>query len=135
MGLGRLRVKCSCGEVMNVMPGDICSNCKKPIELPPDGMITLYRMGSPLGIAGGFGIYINGEPYGYIGNKESVHIPLPYGAYNIHIACGMNRRCTDIVVNLTPENRRAYAKLYMKPGFWSNSFVLFPTTAEEMPEV
>lgn len=128
-----LRVKCSCGSVENAMPGNLCPNCRRPLEFAPDGLISIYRMGSPLGIAGGFGIYINGEPMGYIGNRETVRIPVKYGTYSIHIAVGMNRRCTDLVVNITPQSRYAYAKVWMKPGFWTNSFVLEPAKAEEMP--
>ncbi len=128
------RVKCACGEVMNIEPGQICPKCKQAVQIPPDGMISLYRKGSPMGIASGFGIYIDGQPMGHIGNKETVHIPLPYGTHNIHVAVGMSRRCKDLTVNLTPDNRIAYAKVYMKPGFWTNSFVIEPSTAAEMPE-
>ena len=128
-----LRVKCSCGHVLDAAPGNVCPKCRKPLEFPEDGLITIYRKGSPYGIAGGFGIYINGEPMGHIGNKQTVFIPVKYGSYNIHVAVGMSRRCTDLVAELTPENRRAYAKVWIKPGFWSNSFVLEPATAEEMP--
>lgn len=48
-----LRVKCTCGHVMNAAPGNLCPKCKKPLDFPPDGLISLYRMGSPLGIAAG----------------------------------------------------------------------------------
>ena len=129
-----LRVKCTCGNVLHAHPGKSCSKCGKPLVFPADAMISLYRKGSPLGIAGGFGIYINGEPMGYVGNRETVNIPLPYGTYTLHVAVGMNRRCTDYTVNLTPENRIAYCKVWMRPGFWSNTFVLEPATAEEMPQ-
>ncbi len=129
------RVKCGCGNVMNVAPGNVCPKCRQVVQIPPDGMITLYRMGSPLGVAGGFGIYIDNQPMGHIGNKETLHIPLPYGTHNLHVAVGMNRRCTDLVFNLTPENRVAYAKVYMKPGFWTNSFVIAPADPSEMPEL
>lgn len=128
-----LRVKCSCGHVLNAAPGNVCSKCKKPLEFPPDGLISLYRKGSPLGIAGGFGIYLNGEPMGYVGNRETVRIPVKYGTYTLHVAVGMNRRCTDLVIEITPDNRHAYAKVWMKPGFWSNTFVIEPATKDEMP--
>lgn len=129
-----LRVKCSCGHVSNVAPGEICPKCKQPINIPTDALLTIYRKGSPIGVASGFGIYINGEPMGHIGNKETVKIPLNYGSYNLHIASGMNRRCNDLVFNFTPENRFGYAKIWMKMGFWTNSFVIEPATAAEMPE-
>lgn len=128
------RVKCSCGEVANAKPGDMCRKCKQPIPFAPDGMISLYRKGSPLGIAGGFGIYLDGQPYGYIGNRETVHIPVSYGSHNLHVAVGMNRRCNDFTINITPENREAFVKVWMKPGFWTNSFVLETASREEMPK-
>ena len=130
----QLRVKCSCGHVLNTTPGSICPKCKKPLEISPDALITLYRKGSPLGVAGGFGIYINGEPYGYIGNRETVKIPVKYGKYQLHVAVGMNRGCNDMIFDFTPENRFGYAKVWMKPGFWTNSFVIEPAKREEMPE-
>ena len=130
-----LRVKCACGHVSNIVPGAVCPKCKQPVAISGDAVITLYRKGSPLGIAGGFGVYIDGEPYGHIGNKETIHIPLPYGTHNLHIATGMNRRCNDMQFTFTPENRRAFVKVWMKPGFWTNSFVLEPATPDEMPEV
>ena len=132
--MSKLRVKCSCGEVMNAQPGGICSKCKKPLEIPGDAVIRLYRMGSPLGVAGGFGIYLNGEPMGHIGNKETVMLPVKYGTYTLHVAAGMNRKCQDLTCTLTPENRFANAKVWMKPGFWSNSFVIEPAAPEEMPD-
>ncbi|MDO4748337.1 MAG: hypothetical protein Q4A12_04070 [Eubacteriales bacterium] len=131
--MANLRVKCSCGEVVNGVPGSICPRCKQPLVFPEDAAIYLYRKGSPLGIAGGFGIYINGEPYGHIGNKETLCFPLKYGSYNLHIATGMNRRCNDLVFNLSPEHRIAYTKVWMKPGFWSNSFVLEVCSQQDMP--
>ena len=133
--MSKLRVKCSCGEVMNAQPGGICSKCKKPLDIPGDAVIRLYRMGSPLGVAGGFGIYLNGEPMGHIGNKETVMLPVKYGTYTLHVAAGMNRRCNDYPITMTPEKPRAYAKVWMKPGFWTNSFVLEAATEGEMPEL
>ena len=132
--MSKLRVKCSCGEVMNAQPGGICSKCKKPLDIPGDAVIRLYRMGSPLGVAGGFGIYLNGEPMGHIGNKETVMLPVKYGTDTLHVAAGMNRKCQDLTCTLTPENRFANAKVWMKPGFWSNSFVIEPAAPEEMPD-
>lgn len=129
-----LRVKCSCGNVVNAAPGNSCPKCKRPLEIPEDGLISLYRKGSPLGIAGGFGIYINGEPMGYVGNRETVRIPVEYGSYTLHVAAGMSRKCNDLTLHITPENRQGYAKVWMKPGFWANSFVIEPATAEEMPK-
>ena len=124
----KIRIKCPhCKKAANVFPNNtVCPECKKPVQLPPDGCIYLYRQGSPYGVAGGFGIYLNGEPYGHIGNKELLCFPLPYGTYTIHCAVGMSRKCRDMQITLSPENRVAYTKVYIKPGFWANSFVIEP---------
>ncbi len=125
----KIRIKCPhCGEASNVHAGSaaVCPECQKPVPAVSEGWLYLYRQGSPLGIAGGFGIYLNNVPYGYIGNKELLCMPLPFGTYNIHCAAGMNRKCVDMQVTLTPENPMAYAKVYMKAGFWTNSFVVEP---------
>ena len=121
-----LRVKCPyCGEVMNAPSLNVvCPKCKANIESSEEGSIYIYRQGSPYGIAGKFGLYINEQPFGYIGNKELVRIPVKYGEYNIHSAVGMSRKCRDLKVSITPENPAAYTKVYIKPGFWTNSFVV-----------
>ena len=124
----KIRIKCpNCKEVYNVEPGTpVCPKCHQPVQADNEAGIYLYRQGSPYGIAGGFGIYINGDPVGYIGNKELLRFPLPYGTYTLHCAVGMSRKCRDLQINLTPENSVAYAKVYIKPGFWANSFVIEP---------
>lgn len=124
----KIRFKCPhCNEVSNLAANAVsCPKCHQPITLSPEACIYLYRQGSPIGIGGGFGIYVNGEPFGHIGNKELLCFPLPYGTYNLHCAAGMSRRCRDMQITLTPEARIAYAKVYMKPGFWTNSFVIEP---------
>ena len=127
------RVKCSCGNVLDATEGTVCAKCRQPVTIPQGGMIHLYRKGSPYGVAGGFGIYINNVPLGHIGNKQTVNMPVSYGTYTLHVAVGMSRKCRDLTVNITPENPVAYAKVYIKPGFWANSFVIEPSTKEEMP--
>lgn len=124
----KLRVKCNkCGKVVNTVPGNFtCPECKMQMDIPPQACVYLYRQGSFYGVAGGFGIYVNGEPYGFIGNKETLCIPLPFGTHTFHCAVGMSRRCRDLQITLTPENPQAYAKVYIKPGFWTNSFVIEP---------
>lgn len=130
-----LRVKCSCGNVSNSHEGQFCTKCHAPITIPQGGTIYLYRMGSPLGIAGGFGIYLNGQPFGHIGNKETLRIPVTFGSYTLHVAAGMNRKCNDMVLNITPESPNAYVKVHMRPGFFSNSFVLEPSDPQDMPNL
>ena len=133
MAINNFRIKCNCGLVQDAAAGAVCPQCKQPINFPQGGMIYLYRKGSPMGVAGGFGIYINGTPLGLIGNKQTVAIPVGFGTYNLHVAAGMNRKCKDLAINITPEHPIAFAKVYMKPGFWTNSFVVEPSTQEEMP--
>ena len=79
----KLRVKCPCcRKVVNLHPqSPVCPECHQPVTPSPEGCIYLYRQGSPYGVGGGFGIFINGDPYGYIGNKELLCFPLPYGTY------------------------------------------------------
>ena len=55
-----LRIKCpSCGNVADVPGNGNCAKCNNPLVLPEDGVIQMYRMGNPLGMAVGFGIYLN----------------------------------------------------------------------------
>ena len=124
----KIRIKCPhCKEASNVLSvNSACPECGKPLELSEEGSIYIYRQGSFYGIAGGFGLFINGEPFGYIGNKELLRIPVKFGTYNIHSAVGMSRKCRDLQVTITPENPEAYTKVYIKPGFWTNSFVVEP---------
>ena len=122
----KIRIKCPlCGEAKNVHSiNEVCPECHNPMNIAEEGNIYIYRQGSPYGIAGGFGLFLNGQPYGYIGNKELLRIPVRFGTYNIHSAVGMSRKCQDLQVTITPENPVAYTKVYIKPGFWANSFVI-----------
>lgn len=124
----KIRIKCPhCGEAQNISSvNEACSKCKNPLNVSEEGSIYIYRQGSPYGIAGGFGLYLNDHPYGYIGNKELLRLPLKFGTYNIHSAVGMSRKCRDLQVTISPENPVAYTKVYIKPGFWTNSFVVEP---------
>lgn len=124
--IAQVRVKCPyCGEANNVSAmNEPCRKCKQPQNMKGEGSIYIYRQGSFYGIAGGFGLYLNGVPYGHIGNRELLRIPVPFGTYNIHSAVGMSRECRDLVVNITPETPVAFTKVYIKPGFWTNSFVV-----------
>ena len=124
----KIRFKCPhCGEATNV-PAEVgnCPKCQQPFNLSGCASIFIYRQGSPYGIAGGFGLYIDEQPYGYIGNKELLRIPVNFGTHNIHAAVGMSRKCRDMQVTLTPQMPVTYTKVYIKPGFWANSFVIEP---------
>ena len=123
-----IRVLCPhCKNANNVHSiQEVCPSCKNPMYIEEEGTLFLYRQGSFYGVAGGFGVYLNSTPFGYIGNRELLRIPLKFGTYNIHCAVGMSRKCRDMQVTLSPENPVAYAKVYIKPGFWTNSFVVEP---------
>ncbi|MBE5746608.1 MAG: hypothetical protein E7352_00305 [Clostridiales bacterium] len=128
------RVKCSsCGHVGDISSDCECPKCKNALSVTHEGGVQIYRMGSPVGVAVGYGIYINGQPYGHLANKESVKIPLPYGTYTFHFTCGMTRKCQDVTVEITPEKRIAYIKARIKMGFWSNKIFAELVNAEDMP--
>ncbi len=128
------RVKCpTCGEVLNIDMNMPCPKCGTPLQAYHMAEIHLYRMGSPIGVAVGYGIYINGQPMGHLGNKESLRIPLPYGTYTIHFTCGMTRKCEDATVVLTPEMPVAYIKGSIKAGFWTNKLRATVVRRDEMP--
>ena len=134
--MSKFRVKCPhCGQVSNIQDNGQCPKCGTAIDTNQPAALRLYRMGNPIGMAVGFGIYINGEPYGHLGNKESVCIPLPYGTYTVRMTAGLNRRCKDYEVRLTPEAPLACAKAHLKVGVVLNSVVIEPARPEDMPPV
>ena len=130
-----LRFKCKhCSTVADVSPANpVCPKCGRAIEGYDGGFVQIYRMGSPVGIAVGYGTYINGEPYGHIANTQSVRIPLPYGTYNLHFTCGMTRKCQDVQVTLTPDSPAAYVKAHLRMGFWSHKIIAEIVDQSTMP--
>ncbi len=131
-----LRIKCpSCGNVVDVAStGSPCAKCGNALNLPEEGMIQIYRMGSPLGIAVGMGIYINENPLGHLANAESIRIPVPYGHYKVHMTHGMNRKCKDVEVDVSPAERIVYIKAHLKMGLISNTVVLEQVSGDTMPQ-
>ena len=128
------RMKCpACGKVTDVAADGPCPACKQPMMIWRGGGVQVYRMGSPMGMAVGYGTYINGQPYGHIGNCESVYFPLPFGTYTFHFTCGMTRKCEDVTVTITPEQPFAFVKARIKMGFWANSIVAEQVSQQEMP--
>ncbi len=131
----RYRIKCpSCGTVSNVSGNGPCPRCGSLISVETPASFSLYRMGDFRGSATGLSIYINNEPYGQIGNRECLTFPMPYGEYLIHIACGMNRKCNDPVIKLSPEDPNVYMQIRMKAGFFQNSFILNRADPSTMPQ-
>ena len=106
-----LRFKCKyCSTVSDLSPANpVCPKCGQTVEGYEGGFIQIYRMGSPVGIAVG------------------------YGTYNLHFTCGMTRRCQDVVVTLSPESPAAYVKARIKMGFWANKIIAEEVDASTMP--
>ncbi|MBR0352098.1 MAG: hypothetical protein IJH53_02735 [Oscillospiraceae bacterium] len=131
----KYRVKCpKCGNVQNILESGPCAKCGETLSINQPGMIGLYRMGNMMGAATGFGIYLNEQPYGAIGNRESLYMPLPYGEYKMHIVCGMNRKCNDPVIKITPDDPFVCLKVHMNVGFIQNKFVIERADPSTMPE-
>ena len=129
------RMKCpNCGNVVNVNGTGPCPKCSAPLDVNQPAAIALYRMGNFMGAATGFGLYINNQPFGAIANRETLIIPLPYGTYQMHIVCGMNRRCNDPVITLTPQDPFVCLKVHMKMGFVQNTFILERVDPSTMPQ-
>ncbi len=129
------RVKCSkCGNVLDVTGSLPCPKCGTAIDVNLGGMIQLYRMGSPIGVAAGYGIYLDGQPIGHIANKQSLLIPIPFGNHQLHMTCGMTRRCQDLLFNVAPESPNVYVKAHIKPGFWTNTIIVEFADPAEMPK-
>ena len=81
----------------------------------------------------GFGVYIDGQPCGHIGNKETVSYSVPFGTHNVRMTAGMSRKCVDMTLTLTPQAPVGYLKAHIKPGFISNTVVIEPAMPQDMP--
>ncbi|MBR3141831.1 MAG: hypothetical protein IKF09_01635 [Clostridiales bacterium] len=124
--MSQLRIKCpSCGTVQDIeASGAACKKCSGALILPEDGVIQIYRMGSPMGIAVGMGIYINENPMGHLANASTIKIPVAYGHYKVHMTHGTNRKCQDAEFDITPDNRVVCLKAHLKMGFISNKVII-----------
>lgn len=128
-----IRYRCeACKNVADVQVDTGCPKCGAPAL--PGGYIKMYRMGSMYGVAMPFGIYIDNEPCGYIGNKQTCWIRVPFGTHRVHIAAAANRRCEDVMVTIAPDHPLEAVKVYMKPGFWTNSFKVIGANPAEVPD-
>lgn len=131
----KYRMKCpNCGQAQNLMASAPCSKCGTPLSVEQPAALALYRMGNVMGAANGFGIYLNEQPFGAIGNKETLFIPLPYGEYKLHIVCGMNRKCNDPVFRLSPEDPFVCLKVHMEMGFLQSKFMIERVDPSTMPQ-
>ncbi len=132
----KYRIKCpSCGEIQDIDVNCPCKKCGGMLNAQNDACIQLYRMGSPVGIAMGYGLYLDGVPFGHLANKQSIRIPVCAGEHKLHVTCGTTRRCQDANFTVQPNSRAMlYFKAHIKMGAWSNTIVVEPATANEMPK-
>lgn len=131
------RFKCnSCGHVFDAPQATTnCAKCSAPLIKDNMGVIQIYRMGSPIGVAVGYGVYIDNQPYGHIANTQTSRIFVPMGNHTIHCTCGLTRKCEDIQVAVTPEAPITYVKARIKPGVFTNKIIVEQSKAEDMPAV
>ncbi len=134
----KLRVLCSSCNAVNETTGGgsiNCSQCGRPFTLPVEGVIRLYRMGSPMGMAVGFGIYIDDKPCGYIGNTESLSIPIGPGRHTLYMRMrGQPTRSEVTTFTVTPTDRVFCFKVHIKTGFWKGTLVIERVRDSEMPQ-
>lgn len=132
--MAAFRVKCpGCGNVADLTANAPCPKCGAPLSAPGQGYLQLYRMGSPIGIALGYGIYLNSQPYGHLANQQSVVIPLACGSYTLHCTCGMTRKCQDLTFEITPEAPVVYAKARIRMGAFVNKIIIERAEKSDMP--
>ena len=80
----KYRIKCpSCGEIQDINVNCPCKKCGGMLNAQNDACIQLYRMGSPVGIAMGYGLYLDGVPFGHLANKQSIRIPVCAGEHKV----------------------------------------------------
>ena len=134
------RVKCpKCGTVQDLPGNGPCWKCHVMIGLPEDGLIWIYRMPS---CGGRFGhsmeIYLNGIRLGSLKYDDFIRIPVPYGHYHVMMKF-LNYKLSKYKgvgqeFDITPDNRIVYLKAArVIPGYQTNTTILEPATAEEMP--
>jgi hypothetical protein len=112
-----VRYRCPNGHVFDGNANqEFCPECKA--QLQKGGYIQMYRMGNYMGMAVGMGIYINGEPYGHLGNKQSVRISVPFGSHKVHVTHTTTRACNDPVLTVSPQAPYVWCKAsFAKMGF------------------
>ena len=53
--------------------------------------------------------------------------------YKLHIVCGMNRKCNDPVIRLSPEDPFVCVKVHINMGFIQNKLVIERADPSTMP--
>ena len=128
------RIKCpACGHVFDTHFVVPCPKCGAQQPVVNQAMLRLYRMGNFFGSAGGFGIYINGQPFGHIGNTQCISIPLPFGTYTLHMSAGMTKSDPDLTMTLHPGAPLACVKARLQPGAWRGTIKFEIASPAEMP--
>ncbi|MBP5618574.1 MAG: zinc ribbon domain-containing protein [Clostridia bacterium] len=92
----------------------VCPTCGMPF--PQGGIIQIYRMGNMAGMAVGMGIYIDDQPCGHLGNKQSIRIAVPYGPHKVHMTHTTTRACNDPAFEITPQTPYAFCKAHFAAG-------------------
>ena len=139
--MSKLVLKCpKCGTVQYVKGDGPCWKCHTMVVFPKDGVIQIYRMASCAGIGSSMEIYLNGILFGLLEFNEVIRIPVPYGHYNVMMKFmdyEMSKyKGTALEFDITPNNRIVYLKAArVIPGYMTNTTILEPATAEEMPLV
>ena len=140
--MSKLVLKCpKCGTVQYVKGDGPCWKCHTMVVFPKDGVIQIYRMASCKGVFGSsMEIYLNGILFGLVEFNEVIRIPVPYGHYNVMMKFmdyKMSKyKGTALEFDITPNNRIVYLKAArVIPGYMTNTTILEPATAEEMPLV
>lgn len=112
-----VRHRCQNGHVFNGTAGQTaCPTCGAP--LPKGGYIQIYRMGNYMGSLVGMGIYIDGVPYGHVGNRESVRVSVPYGTHELHMTHTSTRNSSRPKLIIAPDRPYAFCKAHFsKAGF------------------
>lgn len=120
-----VRYRCPNGHLFDSTDGQtVCRKCGAPLQT--GGLIQLYRVGNMMGVAVGMGVYIDGLPYGYLANKQSIRLCVPYGAHKVHVTHTATRACNDPVFNVSP----ACPFVWCKAHFSSAGFSI---TVEQAP--
>ncbi len=119
-------------KIVNVAEDNFCPNCDAKLEFNKTSGIMLYRIGSYFGRFGEYKMQINGTPYGKIGNRKTLFIPLPFGFYKLHFSAFCTRCPKDLTVFVFSSNPIIYVKFYTRPGFWINDVIPFVSNKNEM---
>ncbi len=126
-----VRYRCGNGHVFDGKAGtETCPTCGA--ALPKGGYIQIYRMGNFMGGAVGMGIYVDGVPYGHVGNRQSVRVSVPFGTHELHMTHTATRDSSQPKFTLSPQ----YPYVFFKAHFTNAGFSIGidPADPESMPE-